>query len=302
MNRRKRSRAFLYSFVITIAALTSLFGFFYSSSLGPQRSSLPENIPSYDTLWGRYTPSNVLSVSFENLTMLHAINSSLPPEKVILHVISPEILLNNSEVRAIASITLVSPNATVDVAFVRKPTFERFSQLLAKGGQSPTNFGDSTLYEVQVNPGTNAQPGWVAVVPRDNAIAFSAGTADARSAIIELLNVLYGDSPSILSRADVTRMLYTVGGGGGHLGIQVQNFPGVVRTGEATLVSVDSVGGSVQVSYVVEFVDSKTAMAQYGAVKSAYLSSRQFTIYDNFVKAVEYQPISAVEGAIRLVG
>lgn len=288
--------------MITIAALTSLFGFFYSSSLGPHHSSLPENLPSYDALWGRYAPSNALSVTFENLTMLHAVNSSLPPEKVVLHVISPEILLSNSEVKAIVSITLASPNATVDVAFVGKPAFERFSQLLAKDGQSPTNFGDSTLYEVRVDPGTNMQPGWVAVVPRNNAIAFSAGTADARSAVTESLNVLYGSSPSILSRKDVTQMLYTVGGGGGHLGIQVQNFPGVVRTGEATLVSVDAVGGSVQVSYVVEFTDSKTASAQYGAVKSAYLPSHQFTIYDNFVKAVEYQPISAVEAAIRLVG
>ncbi len=264
--------------------------------------SLPGNIPNYDAVWGRYTPSNAVSVSFENLTMLHAINSSLPPEKVILQVISPEILLKNSEVKAIASITLVSPNATVDVAFVGKATFERFSQILAKGGEFPANFGDSTLYEVRVNPGPNIQLGWIAVIPRDNAIAFSPGAGGAKSALTESLSVVYGISPSILSRKDVTQMLYTAGGSGGHLGIQVQNFPGVVRTGEATLVSVDAVGGSAQITYVVEFPNPETASAQFGAVKSAYLSSHQFTIYDNFVKAVEYQPISAVEAAIRLVG
>jgi hypothetical protein len=220
---------------------------------------------------------------------------------VLFQIISPKLELKNSEIKSVISIVFASPNVTLDIAFVGQTTFDRFSRTLAEQGELPVNVGDSTLYEVRVNPGPNIQLGWLAVIPRDHAIAFSAGTGSARTAITESLSVLNGGSPSILTRKDVNQMLYTVGGAAGHLGIQVQNFPGVVRTGEMTLVSVDATGGSAQVSYVVKFADSQTASSQYGAMKSAFLSSHQFTIYGNYVKAVEYQPISAVEGAVRLV-
>jgi len=131
---------------------------------------------------------------------------------------------------------------------------------------------------------------------------YSPGANDAFQGLKHILNVYLGNVPSILIRSDVDRMLYAVNGTQGHLALGIQNFAGSVRTGNATLISVDADRTSTYVSYVVRFADASEASAQLGAVKSAYISAHQFFQFGELVKAVEVQPDSQLKVAVGLVG
>jgi hypothetical protein len=120
--------------------------------------------------------------------------------------------------------------------------------------------------------------------------------------VAHILNVYSGKAASILNRTDVDRMLYAVNGTEGHLALGIQNFPGSVQTGNATLISVDARQNYAVISYVVRFNDAGQASAQVGAVKSAYISAHQYFQYDELVKAVEVQPVSQLKVAVGLVG
>jgi hypothetical protein len=300
--KSRRSRTFLYSFAITLVILSALLIFLYNSPSEIQVRHLPDNIRRYEAFWERYVPSDALLVGFKDFIALRSVNSSLPPNEVLIDMVTPRATLNSEEVNYILTVVLQIPNATVDIAFVKPSSFTKFEQLFAKEGQFPVNVGDSTLYSVRYRFRNTLELGWTAIIPDDKAIAFARGTASAKEAITESLRVLQGDLPSILSREDINQMLYIAGDSANHLGLQIQNFPGVVRTGEMTLIAIDAIGGSVQISYVIKFSNPEIALSQYQTVKSAHLSARQFAIFDSYVEAIEYQSISSVEEAIKLVG
>jgi hypothetical protein len=116
------------------------------------------------------------------------------------------------------------------------------------------------------------------------------------------LDASNGTIPNILQNTAVRQVLYIVNGTEDHLSFSIQNFPGVVQTGTMTGISVDSAGGPVHVSYVVGFHDSATAESQEDYMKSSYLSATAFSQYDQYLKAVENQPFSQLQFAVRLVG
>jgi hypothetical protein len=299
--RRRRPRAFAISFAVTILVLSTLFGVLYLQQFAIPTAPLPKEIPQYVSLWGNYVPFDAVLTSFQNLTMIRTANSSIPRNAKILDIVTPRVQLNNSEVNSFLSVVLSRPNATADIAFVGSKPFAELAGIASQAVPGSV-IGNAKLYFVtDILTNKSVASGWMAIIPDDKAIAFSSGQITGKDAISEVLGVRNGSIPSILSRVDIRQMLYIVGGVGGHFSLGIQNFPGVVRSGQMTLISVDSVSPGIAIKYVVGFSDSSAAISQYGAVKSAYLGARTFRVYDSYVLAVDDEPLSALEGAVRLV-
>src|SRR2546428_6980762 len=120
---KKRSRAFVYSFLITFFSLAGLAFFLYTNSEPVQVSHLPSNIPPYHPVWGKYVPSDAVYVSFVNYTMITSTNSSLPPPGELVRLSSPRLTINQSDVRFLVEVTLATPNVTLDVVFLKPSSF-----------------------------------------------------------------------------------------------------------------------------------------------------------------------------------
>jgi len=300
--KRRRPRAFAISFAVTILVLSSLAGVLYLQQFAIPSAPLPKEIPQYQSLWGNYVPFDAVLTTFQNLSMIKSFNSSILRNARILDVVAPRVQLNNSELNSLVSMVLRSPNATVEIAFVSTRPFADLAKIASQAVPGIV-IGDAKLYFVtNVLTNRSVATGWMAIIPDDQAIAFSSGQITGRDAITEVLGVRNGSISSILSRLDIRQMLYIVGGVAPHFSLGIQNFPGVVRSGQMTLISVDAVSPGIAVKYVVGFSDPGTAISQYGAVKRAYLGARTFRVYDSFVLAIDAEPLSALEGAVRVVG
>jgi hypothetical protein len=214
--------------------------------------------------------------------------------------------MNTTAIAWRLTVALSTPNATVTVVRLDPRSFNDTSAALTSAGSSnliPTDkVGNVTTYAAAGRLSGEAQAYWLAVMPADRTLLYSLGANDALQGLKHIINVYLGTVPSILSRSDVDRMLYTVNGTQGHLALGIQNFAGSVRTGNATLISVDSDLKSAYISYVVRFADASEASAQVGAVKSTYISAHQFFQFGELVKAVEVQPGSQLKVAVGLVG
>ena len=301
MSKKKKPRTVAYSFFATfiILALVTFSVFLYRAPV--EVVHLPSNLPNYHSLWGKYVPDNVVLFGFENYSKIREQNSSYPLYGKLLDLVEPRISLNGSDISYFLTIVFETPNKTLDIAFVQKPTFQLFSDTLSKESSFSAKEGDSDLYFVRNRVQQGFEVGWLALIPNDFAVAYARGTSDARSAISVSLSVLNGTRSSVITRTDVDQMLYILNGPDGHLAVGFQNFPGVVRSGEMTFLAVDALGQSAQVLSVVKFSGPDVALSQYGSVKSAYLSATKFTVYDSYVLAVETGPISKITQFVRLV-
>lgn len=304
MNRRRKGRVFAVSFAVTLAALSGIAVFaLYASPSGPQVSSkaLPSQLPTYQADWAKYAPAGALQVSYYNYSLVRQLNSSVLPIGSALHLVRPNATLSEDGVETLVTIGFSQPNESVDIAFLSSSAFNSFSGLITNyfgGGHSST----PAEYYVETSQAAGITTGWLALVPADNVVEFAAGSSAAKQVISYSLQAANGTIDSVLQDASVRQMLYIAGGVSGHISLGIQNFPGVVRTGQMTLIAVDKVNGQIQISYVVMFHDAATAQSQVSYMETSYLLAHAFNEYGQYLQAMEYQPLSQLEGAMRLVG
>jgi len=302
LRRRKRGgRRVLISFLATV---TTLFLFvFVALNLAPGVPTyhLPSKIPTYGGVLATYAPIDSLQVSLDNLSAIRALNKSVLANTRFLNILDPQVGLTTGEMNVRITIALSQPNSTVNVALLRSDGYLTIADAFTSFAQPPTMIGNLSAYSVADNATGRKIGYWLTLVPNRGALIFSQGALEALSGIRRIVGVMNGAVDSILSNADVARMLYVVNGTN-HLAMGIQNFPGVVRTGLGTLISVDSKGQSIEITYVIRFNGTATATSQVKTVKADFLAARQFAIYDELVKAVEVQPLSGLRNAIALVG
>jgi hypothetical protein len=304
VKRRKqaRSRLFLASFVVVFSLLVGGAIILAYLTTRPVVFHIPSTLPAYGTLWSSYAPAQALQFTFRNYTAIRTLNSSLYARGTLFTTLAPAYSLNTEDVSSLISVVFSEPNATVDIAFVSPSSFMSFSGLLQSSGLKPSVEGGAKLYFTQL-VGTNGfVSGWLLTIPSTNAIGFSEGISSARTVIGEVLGVGNGTVRSIFSRTDVTQMFYATGGPNGHLAFTVENFPGLVNTGEMTLQTVDYNQSMVRSSYLVKFDSPDRAISQFDFVKQEYFASQYFAIYDQYVLAQKTQPLSALFEAVQSVG
>jgi hypothetical protein len=299
VKRRRRGRAFVVSFVLTLAFLSGVVVFTLFYNPGISNIPLPARIPAYQAAWARYAPEGALQVSFYNYSLIRQLNSSTLPQGTALVLVRPNASFSEDSIRALVTVEYALPNESIDVAFLDRSAFQSFSALVSGNSSAGTQ---PSLHFVQISQSGRITAGWLALVPTGGVVEFGTGFSAAQQAINSSLQASNGTINSILQSPDVTQMFYIAGGPDGHVSVGIQNFPGVVRTGQMTLIAVDAVGGQVHVSYVVKFQDDSTARSQLDYMKSSYLSAQTFTEHDQFLQAVETDPFSSLQGDMRLVG
>ena len=301
--RRSRGRFFVISFAITVVVLIGLVAFLLTANptFEVPNHSIPSSLPAYPVDWARYVPSNILTVSVINYSSIRSLNASAVPSDNLLELTSPRENLTAGMVNALVSVSFTTPNATASLIYMPSAAFTQFAApVVANSGKS---FSSSpSFYYTSTKEGNKSQFGWLALVPQDNIVAFAFGASPAQQAINLCLEAANGTAANIMTRTDIHQILYILNGSENHVSLQVQNFPGVVATGKLTVVSVDDVGSSVHVSYVVAFQDATTAQSQEGYMRGSYLSATSFGQYDQYLRATEYEPFSQLQFAVRLVG
>ena len=297
---KKRSRAFIYSFLITFLSLAGLAFFLYTNSGPVQVTHLPSSIRSYNPVWGKYVPSDAVFLSLVNYTMITSTNSSLPPPGELVRLSSPPLSINQSDIRFLLEVTLATPNATIDVVFLKPSSFTTLTNTFDSRGGAPSMVSGSAVYPIRTSVNGQSQDGWMAVLTKDGAVDFGLGAQLGKDAVVKSLDVANGHVDSILSRPDLSQLFYIVGGATNHYALDIQNFAGVVRTGQLTLTSVDLAANQVQVSNVVEFSDPGKASSEVQTVRNAYLSAHQFVVYDSYVKAIELHPLGSLQEQVVL--
>jgi len=301
--RRKNGRLFVASFGLTVAVLVVLLVALLvvpPTFVVPSRS-IPTTLPSYPVSWTRYVPSNVLTVSVVNYTMIRHLNSSAVPADDLLDLTNPRENLTSAMVNALVVASFSTPNGTASVIYLTAQGFSQFAGPLEKA-YSQVLGSKPEFYYTSAQEGNASQAGWLALVPSGNIVAFAFGASPAREAIDLCLEAANGTATSILQRSDIRQVLYILNGTQNHLSFSVQDFPGLVSTGNLTALSVDDAGTTIHVSYVVEFKDSATAKSQEGYMRDNYLTAVSFTQYDRFLEALESQPFAQLQYAVRLVG
>ena len=303
MKKRRRSRAFVYSFVGTILVLVLLFLAVYETP--PEEVStetVPGTLPQYTAPWGPFVPAIALQMGFENFTMIRSANQSiLSDSAVLLNITSPAALVRNSDVSYHLDVSVAVPNSTYDVLFLKPSSYTRVSSEFTSPGQSQDG-GLASLYNITDSYGGTVELSWVGLFPRQDAIAFSAGQVSGEQTLDIVFDAFNSTIPQMISFTSIPQLLYTVGGASGHFAIGIQNFPGLVSTGLLTLISVDPLPGYTQSSYVVLFANPATANAQIPTMKTDYLPSHDFTVYGSAGKAIVLTKSSDLQGAVLQVG
>jgi len=301
--RRRNRRLFAVSFVLTIVVLIGLVAalLLVSPTFVVPSHSLPTSIPTYPTAWAKYVPSNALSVSMINYTLIRNLNSSAAPSENLLQLIRPRENITAAMVNSLVSVDYTTPNATASMIYVSTASFAKIAVPLEQA-YSQTLSSKPAFFYTSAKEGNISQSGWLALVPSDNIVAFSFGASPARQAINLCLEAANGTTSNLLQRSDIKQVFYILNGTENHLSLSVQDFSGLVATGNLTALSVDNVGTSIHVSHVVEFKDAETAKSQEGYMRDSYLSATVFDQYDRYLTALELRPFSQLQFAVRLVG
>src|SRR2546426_8029851 len=261
--RRRRSTRLPISFAATILVLSATVAVLLYlrsiSGLPLVVKHIPQSIPSYGGIIGRYAPSDALQVSYDDLTAIRRLNITAIPNNVILELVEPKLTLTSSEVNSRLTVGLSAPNATVTVALLTPSGFAKASSAFETTTLPFSQVGTSRLFSVSNIAGGSRAATWVTLLGDDRGIAFSEGALVAFDAMNRVLGVRNGSLSSILARLDVQRLFYTVNGTANHLAIGIQNFPGAVTTGQMTLVTVDDASPLLRISNVVDFSSSQQA-------------------------------------------
>ena len=305
MKRRKqpKSRVFLISFVAVLVLLVGgAITLTYLSTV-PVVHHLPGTLPVYNPFWAGFAPSDSLQFTFRNYTAVRMLNSSLYTNGTLFTSISPAFSLPVAEIGSLISVVFLQPNATVDIALVSPVIFSSVHSIRTSNGPTPLVQGDAKLYFTQIVGSSGFVSGWILSIPSVNAIGFSQGVTPARTVIEDVLAVRNGTLESVFARTDVTQMFYVDGGPNNHLAFTIENFPGLVSTGQMTLQFADYNQSMVRSSAIVKFSSSETALSQFDFDKQQYqFTYDYFTIYDQYVLAQRTQPVADLFGAIQNIG
>lgn len=300
--RKKNGRIFIISFVVTLALLLGATAFvILNRPTGIPTYHLPAQVPSYQAAWAKYVPEDFVQLSIINYTMIRQLNASAVPTTNLLDLIKPNISVTPDMVKAEENIQFQAPNATVSLVFLTSSAFSQFAAPVADAyGLSLTGKPLTFISDVSIS-GLD-YTGWMALVPGDHVVAFANGDNLGIGALNESLEAANGTLANVLQRTDVRQSLYVVNASGPLLSLGIQNYAGLVQSGNMTMISVTDVAGTIHVTYVVKFVSSEVAKAQTSYMKSAYLSATTFAQYDQYLEATQYQPFSDMSGAVRFVG
>ncbi|MDA4124621.1 MAG: hypothetical protein OK438_04120 [Thaumarchaeota archaeon] len=302
--RRKRprsalKRSFLVTFTILIILLIGAYAYVYENSIPVKH--IPPSVPPYEAVWAKYVPNDVILFSFQNFTSIHQLNSSLPFFSTILHLTNPKVTLSTRNVNLFVAMEFSVPNASVDIAFLSPSSFasvqENFSSITSYG----TLVGNDTLYNVLDTATGKPVLGWLALIPGDRAVGFAPGSGEALTAMTDAVRVPTENNASVIGLPDIRQMLYVAGGAGGHIGLGVASFSGVISTSSKTMTVVDGAGPRLNVSRIVEFPDYPTARGQFSTVMHTYKAATNFIVFDAFVRASQLDPMSKLGGDYRLV-
>ncbi len=305
MKKRRRSRAFLYSFVATLLALVLLFLAVYETPPSQVTTqTIPGSLRPYSAPWGPFVPAIALQMGFENFTMIRDANQTiLPNSAVLLNMTDPSSVVRNSDVVYSLDVEVAVPNSTYDVLFLKPSSFARISSAFIAPGQKQDG-GAASLYNITDASGGTEELSWAGLFPVQDALAFSPGQVTGEQTLDIAFDSVNSTIPQMISFTSIPQLLYTVGGATNHFALGIQNYAGLVSTGELTLISVDPLQNYVQTSFVVRFADAATASAQLPTMKHDYFASHDFIIYnpDGDVKAVVLGNSSSLEDAVRQVG
>ena len=305
MKRKKGKNRVKISFAATILVLSAISVVAYSLSFRVPSYSIPANLPPYGGIVGRYAPSNSLQVTFANFSAIRGYNASAVPNKQLVNLIKPSVTVHMNAVEAEILVTVLNSalriNSTGTAAVLSAGAFSNMSQALSKSGLNPVEEQGFSLYRVNDSSNGRTKTEWMTLNPGGSSVLFAEGSVDARAVVVSMLSVWQGNTPSILSLRNVTRMLYPVGGAS-HLALSIQNFTGEVLSGNGGVVTVDVANQEVQFTHVVRFISSGAASSQVGQVQAVYRYANEFSQWEEFVKATQTYSMTNLEGAVALTG
>ncbi|MDG6909930.1 MAG: hypothetical protein JRN08_06140 [Nitrososphaerota archaeon] len=308
MGRKKESRKpVIIGFAVTVIILFSLFFGLVLIRPGVPVSTLPASIPRYSALWGTYVPASAQLFGWENYTAIREYNASYPTQyTVLLDILDVNLKLRPAAIDSVVTVSFAQPNESIAFAFVNQAAFNNFTSAFSGLSYTAVQAGNSTMYYVRDYSYGQTQYGWLALIPADRGIAFAVGGADAKQALLMTLTLKPSDA--MINTMNVRQMLYVANGTAGHLALGIQNFAGVLPLANRTLTVIDSNGSQMEIRRVLEFNSTNTAVAQYGNVKQGYLNAHAFTVfgsalprYSSFVLATQFEAMSDLSGAVRLV-
>jgi len=305
VKRKKGKNRVKISFAATILVLSAISVVAYSLSFRVPSYSIPANLPPYGGIVGRYAPSNSLQVTFANFSAIRGYNASAVPNKQLVNLIKPSVTVHMNAVEAEILVTVLNSalriNSTGTAAVLSAGAFSNMSQALSKSGLNPVEEQGFSLYRVNDSSNGRTKTEWMTLNPGGSSVLFAEGSVDARAVVVSMLSVWQGNTPSILSLRNVTRMLYPVGGAS-HLALSIQNFTGEVLSGNGGVVTVDVANQEVQFTHVVRFISSGAASSQVGQVQAVYRYANEFSQWEEFVKATQTYSMTNLEGAVALTG
>ena len=269
---------------------------------GVARNHIPDSFLPDSGLIGDFAVADLLQVSYTNYTAVRHVNSTALPSGVYLSFHDPHLDIMAASLRVRVTVVTSAPNATVDVTMLDPGSFA-----LAKGAFEGSNLtraahDGSVLYSAFEYSFGSPRHVWVVPIAGTTAFASSEGAEDAKSALEIMLDVKFGALPSALTRSDVQRMLYVVNGSDSHLAFAIQEYPGAVTSGLATLIAVDKTGPSLEILQAVTFANATLADSQLHYFQTVYLGYEKFSTYDEILLAGQTQPVSSLTKAIAATG
>ncbi len=298
--KKESNRPFILGFAVTVIVLAGLFVGVLLTRPEVSVQHLPASTPQYSTLWGKYVPDSFLLFGFENYTAIRHYNSSYPTQySTLLNIVDLNVKLKAPAINYAMTISFASPNVSASFVFVNQQAFQNFTTAFEQAAPEAVPVGNATMYYVRNANQGGIQFGWIALMPADRGIAFAVGNLDAKTALQRCLELTSSDS--LVSHVNIRQMLYIANGTSDPLAIGVQGFAGVRPAANRTMTVVGVSGSQVVIKRVLQFNSTSTAVADYNLVKQAYLASHQFFVFDSYVQANQYEPLSGITGAVRLV-
>src|SRR2546427_925774 len=191
--RRRRSTRLPISFAATILVLSATVAVLLYlrsiSGLPLVVKHIPQSIPTYGGIIGRYAPSDALQVSYDDLTAIRRINRTAIPNNVLLDLVEPKLTLTSSELNSRLTVGLTIPNATVTVALLTPSGYAEASSVFETTTLPHSQVGPSTLFSVSNIAGGRSTATWVTLLRDDQGIAFAEGALPAFDAMNRILGV-----------------------------------------------------------------------------------------------------------------
>ena len=305
VRRKKGKNRVKISFAVTVLVLVGITGVAYYFSFRVPSYSIPSNLPQYTGLVGKYAPADSLQVNYENLTGVRSHNASAVPNRQLVNLLEPVVTVHMNAVQQQVEVTVLNTqlaiNSTATAAVVNTGAYSNLTKALATSGLTPDEEQGFSFYRVNDSSNGRTKTEWLTLNPEGSSVLFAEGGPDAKTVILKMLSVWQGTSPSVLSVQNITRLLYPVDGTS-HLAFSIQNFTGEVLTSRMGLVSVDVVGQQVQLTHVVRFSSSGVASSEVGQVQAVYRFARDFSLYEENVKAVQDFAFGSLQEAVALAG